>query len=947
MTARILCTLALLSSTAAAQTYPTPTFQGLTLQADPAAPNQAVRRGYLDQRLGSALPSVPPCSLLGGTGSAGSVQGLTLGAGLACSAGGVGVSVGTAAGTVAAGNDGRITGAVQGAGGNASSTVVTASGGSVARSLAAVAADTLKVLNFGAVCDGVTDDTGAVQAAFAAAAAVPNGAVLEVPQRACLISGPVSQSLGAKRSIHLKGAGGLSGFVSSNGSGFSITLTDGTAGFDASDVAFMRVGSGQAGTGLSVQATVTQTHTISHFRNVLFSGTGAFWQVGLRLSALSAPVIEGMRSYQPDGSGSGSGYGLHLTGPDTAHFLTDAKISNSLFQGGYATIKVDGAVQGVYVANSEGIGSDYGIHASDATGVFLQELLTVTNSHWNNALAGIYMLNFHENQISNNLFLHFAPLPARSYQAIFADRSGYMTITGNTFLGAGAGAETFFKASGAQLYTVTGNNVVTLNGLCIDTAGAANAVITGNSCQGVTDPGIAPGATSMVSSNLVNGRNELVGPGSGTALVRGSQANTSGFLSLSVNGNLSASGSGQSDAAVVSANQVFIGSAAAGTGVRLPATASLASGSATTIELWNNGANPVLIYPAAGDTILGGAANAPTSLAAGGQQRCWWPGSGTRWACYGTLNAAQLAPLASPALTGTPTAPTAAPGTSTSQLATTAFVASAVPAVIAPAFQVMNASGTFVPASGASWVRFRLFGPGGNGGTGATCTSGSSCSGGAGGGAGAMAELWVPVSMVQSGGCAVFIGVAGASNTNVSCNSGLGKTAFRGGNGAAGQVGAAAGSGGGGTEVSAGGNGSGASNGGNSTYPSTGSGVPNLPSSGGVGSAAGACSRGSDNAFGATGGASGTGLSNGTAQGNLSNCFGGTNGMNTTFATPSDTGCEPNVGGRTGLASTSAASGAGGSGGVPAGGGGGGGSGTVAGGSGGAGGAGRVCIWQG
>ncbi len=36
------------------------------------------------------------------------------------------------------------------------------------------------------------------------------------------------------------------------------------------------------------------------------------------------------------------------------------------------------------------------------------------------------------------------------------------------------------------------------------------------------------------------------------------------------------------------------------------------------------------------------------------------------------------APLASPALTGTPTAPTAAAGTKTTQLATTAFVTTAV-----------------------------------------------------------------------------------------------------------------------------------------------------------------------------------------------------------------------------------------------------------------------------
>lgn len=45
---------------------------------------------------------------------------------------------------------------------------------------------------------------------------------------------------------------------------------------------------------------------------------------------------------------------------------------------------------------------------------------------------------------------------------------------------------------------------------------------------------------------------------------------------------------------------------------------------------------------------------------------------------------ANKAPLASPALTGTPTAPTAAPGTNTAQLATTAFVAAGIAAAASP-----------------------------------------------------------------------------------------------------------------------------------------------------------------------------------------------------------------------------------------------------------------------
>jgi len=43
-----------------------------------------------------------------------------------------------------------------------------------------------------------------------------------------------------------------------------------------------------------------------------------------------------------------------------------------------------------------------------------------------------------------------------------------------------------------------------------------------------------------------------------------------------------------------------------------------------------------------------------------------------------TTDLATKAPLASPDLTGTPTAPTAAAGTDTTQIATTAFVAAAV-----------------------------------------------------------------------------------------------------------------------------------------------------------------------------------------------------------------------------------------------------------------------------
>ncbi len=86
------------------------------------------------------------------------------GNGLTSSGGRLSVLYGTTAGTAAAGNDARIVGAVQSAGGNASTTTVTASGGTVARTLASLAGDTLNVMDFGAAGDCATDDTAAFNA---------------------------------------------------------------------------------------------------------------------------------------------------------------------------------------------------------------------------------------------------------------------------------------------------------------------------------------------------------------------------------------------------------------------------------------------------------------------------------------------------------------------------------------------------------------------------------------------------------------------------------------------------------------------------------------------------------------------------------------------------------------------------------------------------------------
>lgn len=84
-----------------AQSYPSPTFQALTIQADPSTATQAARKGYVDTGLGARILS----STLGqanGPAQLGSGGVLPIAQ----------IPVGTGAGTVAAGDDGRITGAL-------------------------------------------------------------------------------------------------------------------------------------------------------------------------------------------------------------------------------------------------------------------------------------------------------------------------------------------------------------------------------------------------------------------------------------------------------------------------------------------------------------------------------------------------------------------------------------------------------------------------------------------------------------------------------------------------------------------------------------------------------------------------------------------------------------------------------------------------------------------
>lgn len=118
-----------------------------------------------------------------------------------------------------------------------------------------------------------------------------------------------------------------------------------------------------------------------------------------------------------------------------------------------------------------------------------------------------------------------------------------------------------------------------------------------------------------------------------------------------------------------------------------------------------SGAGTITTITSTGGSIIvtnpGGPITNIEVASAGGAVTSVFGRTGAVVAAIGDYTVAQVtgaAPLASPALTGTPTAPTATVGTNTTQVATTAFVLANLPAV--PVASVFGRTGSVTAATG-------------------------------------------------------------------------------------------------------------------------------------------------------------------------------------------------------------------------------------------------------
>lgn len=278
--------------------------------------------------------------------------------------------------------------------------------------------------------------------------------------------------------------------------------------------------------------------------------------------------------------------------------------------------------------------------------------------------------------------------------AIGAIDSGVVSVAGKT------GAVTLVKADVSDLAAVTTTEGETglmtaadkskLNGI------AAGAEVNQNAFANVkvgTTTIAADGKTDTLE--LAAGSNVTLTPdATGDKVTIAATDTTYSDATTSASGLMSASDKTKLNgiASGAEANQ------SAFANVKVGSSTVAADAVSDTLEL--AGSNVTLTPDATNDKVTIGitASNVTTALGNTAVARATGDASGN-------AISSTYAPLASPALTGTPTAPTAAAGTSTTQVATTAFVANAVGTATAGALQYKGTVASESTITGAAYKK--------------------------------------------------------------------------------------------------------------------------------------------------------------------------------------------------------------------------------------------------
>lgn len=321
--------------------------------------------------------------------------------------------------------------------------------GAIAQTVQDKLEEYISVKDYGAVGDGVTNDTAAIQAALTYASGKQIG--IYVPGGRYLVTSPLTMNVTGFTSNAIWGDGnGVSVIMlNTGGNGININYTGNWWLFDAPpgttacafrDLTLTTTNQFVVGSkclafeGVSLEGRPPRQTII---QNVEFQGFNAFqqgWATQLWLHDMSSIIISSckftMGPFQ-------QGDGIVWSGTAQANSPVDVRVTSCGFVYGDRGIYITGiGTEGIYIVNTDFVGCNYGIYIDTVA----ESGLHLSNGHMNTIKGGVYIDAFIGGVISGILFYQLVTgAPTQKYVGIeLQGNTSEFSIIGNQFEGSGA-----------------------------------------------------------------------------------------------------------------------------------------------------------------------------------------------------------------------------------------------------------------------------------------------------------------------------------------------------------------------------------------------------------------------------------------------------------------------------------------------------------------------------